>query len=391
MIQILVRKDLFRRFKLTLDPISQEFSKLTAPSSFLDSFFTKEKIIESIHRRSVTENFQVLEYFKGGSDAVTMLVQKSSIKTVQKVSGPRGFKQLKAQQEWLRDVESEGIVKVLDSNSTGEDFQLELEYIAESTSLFDYIHTNSIESSKKVILKALEILELDVYGDIRLKEVTPDLQQYLTNCYYERIDAVTKQSPKFKKFVNSRNPIYINGELYYDLQTVFEKIQASEECRQVLSRMKSTERCHGDLTVDNILVRTETGLPILIDPSDDNLLKGPLIDISRLMQSLLGGYEFLNKDTSEVNLIFDQDKILIDFHDLNSDKYDDLSNWLFKDVLPKKLTENEIKAVKFHVGIFYSRMLTHRILINEKTMYKYVAVSIRYLNEFFEEVDCGDK
>jgi hypothetical protein len=282
-------------------------------------------------------------------------------------------------------------VKVLDSNSTGEDFQLELEYIADSTSLFDFIHTNSIESSKKVILKALEILELDVYGDIRLKEVTPDLQQYLTNCYYERIDAVTKQSPKFKKFVNSRNPIYINGEFYYDLQTVFEKIQASEECRQVLSRMKSTERCHGDLTVDNILVRTETGLPILIDPSDDNLLKGPLIDISRLMQSFLGGYEFLNKDTSEVNLIFDQDKILIDFHDLNSNKYDDLSNWLFKDVLPKKLTENEIKAVKFHVGIFYSRMLTHRILINEKTMYKYVAVSIRYLNEFFEEVDCGDK
>lgn len=326
MIQILVRKDLFRRFKLTLDPISQEFSKLTAPSSFLDSFFTKEKIIESIHRRSVTENFQVLEYFKGGSDAVTMLVQKSSIKTVQKVSGPRGLKQLKAQQEWLRDVESEGIVKVLDSNSSGEDFQLELEYIADSTSLFDYIHTNSIESSKKVILNALDILELDVYGDIILKEVTPDLQQYLTNCFYERIDAVTKQSPKFQKFVNSRNPIYINGELYYDLQTIFEKIQASEECRQVLSRMKSTERCHGDLTVDNILVRTETGLPILIDPSDDNLLKGPLIDISRLMQSLLGGYEFLNQDTSEVNLIFDQSKIHIDFHDLNSNKYDVLSN-----------------------------------------------------------------
>jgi len=391
MIQILVRKKLSRRFKLKSDPISKELSKLTAPSSFLDSFFTKEKIIESIHRRSVTENFQVIEYFKGGSDAVTMLVQKSSIKIVQKVSGPKGLKQLKAQQEWLQDVESEGIVKVLDSNSSGEDFQLELEYIADSTSLFDYIHTNSIESSKKVILNALDILELDVYGDIILKEVTPDLQQYLTNCFYERIDAVTKQSPKFQKFVNSRNPIYINGELYYDLQTIFEKIQASEECRQVLSRMKSTERCHGDLTVDNILVRTETGLPILIDPSDDNLLKGPLIDISRLMQSLLGGYEFLNQDTSEVNLIFDQSKIHIDFHDLNSNKYGVLSNWLFEDVLPKKLTENEIKAVKFHVGIFYSRMLTHRILINEKTMYKYVAVSIRYLNEFFEEVDCGDE
>ena len=391
MIPILVPKVRFKSFKLTLDPISQEFSKPTAPSSFLDSFFTKEKIIESIHRRSVTENYQVLEYFKGGSDAVTMLVQKSSIKIVQKVSGPRGLNQLKAQQKWLREVKSEGIVKVLDSNFTDEDFQLELEYIADSTSLFDFIHANSIESSKKVILKALDILEQDVYGDIRLKEVTSELQQYVRNCFYERIDAVTKQSPKFKKFVNSRNPIYINGEQYYDLQTVFEKIQASEECLRILSRMKSTERCHGDFTVDNILVRRETGLPILIDPSDDNLLKGPLIDISRLMQSLLAGYEFLNQDSSEVNLIFDQDKILIEFHDLNSNKYNELSNWLFKDVLPKKLTENEIIAIKFHIGIFYSRMLTHRILINEKTIYKYVAVSIRYLNEFLEEVDRGDK
>jgi hypothetical protein len=163
-ILILVRKDFLMRFKLSSDPISEEFNKLTAPSDFLDSFFTKEKIIDSLHRRSVTENFQVLEYFKGGSDAVTMLVQKSSTKLVQKVSGPRGLKQLKAQQEWLQNVKSDGIVKVLGSNTTDEYFEIELEYIDHSISLFDYIHTQSIESSKKVILKALDILEIDVYG-----------------------------------------------------------------------------------------------------------------------------------------------------------------------------------------------------------------------------------
>jgi len=388
---IIVRKDFLMRFELALDPVSQEFNKLTAPSNFLDSFFTKEKIIENIHRRSVTQNFQVLEYFKGGSDAVTMLVQKASIKLVLKVSGPMGSKQLKAQQEWLQNIQSDGIVKVLDSNSTDEDFELELEYIDESISLFDYIHTNSIESSKKVILKALDILEVDVYGDIRLKEVSLDLQQYLAKCFYERIESVTAQSPEFEKFVNARFPIYINGKSYYDLKTVIEKIQANEKCLHVLSWMKSTERCHGDFTVDNILVRTKIGLPILIDPSDDNLLKGPLIDISRLMQSFLGGYEFLNQNASEVNLRFDKDKYILAHHDLNSYKYDNLSNWLFKDVLPKKLTENELKAIKFHVGVFYSRMMTHRFLIDEKTMYKYVAVSIRCLNEFYEEVGNGNE
>ena len=66
-------------------------------------------------------------------------------------------------------------------------------------------------------------------------------------------------------------------------------------------------------------------------------------------------------------------------------------SWLLEDVLPKKLTKNELKAVKFHVGVFYSRMLTHRFLIDEKTIYKYVAVSIRCLNEFYEEVEYRDE
>lgn len=387
---ILVHKDFFKRVQLTLNPISEESNKLIVPSNFLDSFFTKEKIIENIHKRSVTQNFQVLEYFKGGSDAVTMLVQKSSTKLVQKVSGPRGFKQLRAQQEWLQDINSDGIVKVLNSNSTGEDFELELEYIDQSISLFDYVHTNSLESSKKVILKALEILEEDVYEASSLKEVGLDLQDYLAKCFHERIAVVASNSPDFEKFVNSRCLIYINGKSYYDLKTVFEKIQASEKCLQILNWLQSTNRCHGDFTVDNILVRTESDSPILIDPSDDNLLKGPLIDISRLMQSLLGGYEFLNLDTSHVNLKFHQNEIHIDYRDMSSNRYNELSNWLIEDVLSKKLGETELKAIKFHVGVLYSRMLTHRFLIDEKTMYKYVAVSIRFLNEFYEEVNYGD-
>lgn len=388
---VLVRKDILMRFQLTLDPTSQESNKITAPSNFLDSFFTKEQIIENIHRRSVTQNFQVLEYFKGGSDAVTMLVQKSSTKLVQKVSGSRGLNQLKAQQEWLLGVDSDGVVKVLGSNSSSQDFELELEYIDHSVSLYDYIHTNPIESSKKVILKAIEILEKDVYGEIEIKDVSIELQQYLAKCFYERINAVTSQSPEIELFVNSRRPVYFNGEMYFDLKTIFEKIQDSDKCLAVLSSMNSTNRCHGDFTVDNILVRTETGSPVLIDPSDDNLLKGPLIDLSRLMQSFFGGYESLNMDTSKVNVKFDQNKTHINFHDVKSYKYVELSFWLYKEVLPKKLTGDELKAIKFHVGVFFSRMLTHRFLIDEKSMYKYIAISIKYLNEFYQEVNYGDE
>ncbi len=390
MFLVLANKDYVSRYKLTEDSVSQKSNKLTAPSNFLDSFFAKEKLIESIHNRSVTQNFKVLEYFKGGSDAVTMLVQKSSIKLVQKVSGPQGFKQLKAQQEWLQNMKSDSIVKVLDSRSSGDDFELDLEYVNPSISLFDYIHTNSLDSSKKVILRALEILEEDVYGGgYNFKEVSGELKDYLHSCFHERVATVAKKSPEFAKFIDTRSSIKINGELYFDLRSIFEKIQASKRCLQVLTWMNSTEKCHGDFTVDNILVSSKTGLPILIDPSDDNTLKGPLIDISRLMQSLLGGYEFLNRDILQVDLELTRDPIHIGYHDMTSHKYDELSKWLFEDVLPNKLTENELKAVKFHVGVFYARMLTHRFLVDEKSMFKYVAVAIRYLNEFYEDVTNG--
>ena len=385
---LLARKYLEMKLNFALKPNSQHVTKLSAPSNFLDSFFTKEKIIENIHKRSVAENFQVLEYFKGGSDAVTMLVQKSSTKLVHKVSGPRGLNQLKAQAEWLQNIKSESVVKVKNSISSEDFFELELEYIDNAASLFDYIHTNPLDTSKSAILSSLKILEVDVYRNMKLSDISIDLQEYLRTCFHERLNEVATESPDFKKFLHTRFPVQINGKQYFDLLTIFEKILNSEKCRLVLDRMNTTDRCHGDFTVDNILFRTTTSSPILIDPSDDNVLKGPLIDISRLMQSFLGGYEFLNQDNAQVEVKFGPDKIFIEYSDVKSYKYVELAHWLIDDVLPGKLSEAELKAVKFHVGIFYSRMITHRFLIDEKTMYKYVAVSIRYLNEFYEEVDC---
>jgi len=150
--------------------------------------------------------------------------------------------------------------------------------------------------------------------------------------------------------------------------------------------MNVTTKCHGDFTVDNILVHRDTGIPVLIDPSDDNILKGPLFDISRLMQSLLGGYEFLNSDGTDTDLTWQGESLKISYLDLKSQKYDELATWLLKDILPNRLHQNEIMAIQFHLGVLYARMLTHRLVINENSMYKYLAVSIQYLNKFYEEV-----
>jgi hypothetical protein len=360
--------------------------KNVAPSEFLDSFFMKERIIENIHRRSVSENYRIIEYFKGGSDAVTMLVQKPTGKVVHKVVGKRGQEKLVKQGQWLNGFHSEGIVRFIDSRLSRDFYEIEIEYIDNSISFYDFIHANSIESSKKVLLETIDILVENVYGEIIEQNIRIELDDYLQHNYYERIARVKEQSKQFDDLTNLRLPIIVNGTRYQDLQTIIELIFKSTECVATLSIMRTSEKCHGDLTVENILVRKKTNRPVLIDPSDDNQIRGPLLDSSRLMQSFLGGYEFLNSDKSGVEIRFESNATYINYGNFKSSQYLQLSEWLYKEVLPTSLNESEIKSIKFHVGILYARMLTHRYLIDEQTMFKYFATAIQYLNEFYMDI-----
>jgi hypothetical protein len=358
----------------------------TAPEKFLDGLFLKERIAENIHQRSILENFAVIEYFKGGSEAVTMLVERNHLKTVRKVVGANGRDKLLLQKKWLENMNSHGIVKVLDSKSTSDFYEIEIDYIDNSCSFFDYIHNNSLESSKRILNSAIGILYEDVYGNIKTKNVAKELKTYLAINLFARVSQVTDNNSQLLELSLSKLPLEINGEFCLNLHEVMQKIAENQQCMDFLNQMSTSTRCHGDFTVDNILVKKQIDKPVLIDPSDDNLLKGPLVDFSRLMQSLLGGYEFLNQDDSQVEVTYRKDVVTIKYNDLTSSRYSELSKWLIEDVLPKHLSKNEIMSIKFHVGVFFARMLTHRQVINDKTLIKYYAVALVFLNEFFKDV-----
>ena len=361
-------------------------SRINAPTNFLSAFFKKESIVEDIHRRSVSENYKILEYFKGGSDAITMLIEKSSGLVVHKVTGVSGREKLIAQEIWLRNVQSKNVVKVLNSSSNPIHHQIELEYISDTYSLFDFIHKYPIDSTKKLILCLFEALQSDVYGTTHVKNIESDLVLYLEENFQSRLRKASSESLQLREILELRIPLNINSKIYFDLYTIIEKIIRDERCLQILTLISSSSKCHGDLTIDNILVRKVSHDPVVIDPSDDNLIKGPFYDMSRLMQSLLGGYEFLNMQTSDVEVRFEAETTYIKFLDMKSSQYTEIASWLYDEVFPRMLSKNEILSIKFHVGIFYSRMLTRRILIDEKTVIKYLAVSIQYLNEFYEDV-----
>jgi hypothetical protein len=347
----------------------------------------KELIAEDIHRRAAIENFKVLQYFKGGSDAVTILVEKESRLSVRKISASDGNQKLRNQRDWLLSTNSTGIVKCIGSKENDETLEIELEYIDDSNSFFQFLHFVDIDTSKNVTKQIWNLLTTDVYAEVKFRDIEDDFYLYLDVNFYSRLKTAALHSIELNEILDSNLPLYINGIEYDNLQNLMKKIMSNSNCRDKLFGMTSSTRCHGDLTVDNILIRDSSNpLPILIDPSDDNILKGPLIDASRLMQSLRAGYEFLNEDISTVRARFDRDAVYLDYSDYKSQRYEELSRWVTNEILPEILTNDEILAINFHVGVFYARMLTHRLNINHKNALKYFAVSIVMLDKFYKEV-----
>lgn len=56
-------------------------------------------------------------------------------------------------------------------------------------------------------------------------------------------------------------------------------------------------------------------------------------------------------------------------------------------VMPKYFKVSKQRAVLFHVGLFYGRLLTHRVAINADNVLKFYGTSIKALNQFIEQYD----
>jgi hypothetical protein len=105
------------------------------------------------------------------------------------------------------------------------------------------------------------------------------------------------------------------------------------------------------------------------------------------MQSLLAGYESLIYDEDPVELQREGDMPMIRYRNIRSARYMQLSDHVMKKIVTKRLSDAEQRSLKFHVGLFYGRMLSHRVVIQPSNVLKFYAVCIHYLNEFIDQYE----
>ncbi|MGY1595104.1 lysylphosphatidylglycerol synthase domain-containing protein [Geodermatophilus sp. SYSU D00708] len=355
---------------------------------FLDAYFQRQHLSQVMHRLEVDGNVSLVRFFKGGSNAVTLLATSGDGELfVKKMVPPEYAHRLKNQHDWLAErADHRQLVTVLREQHAEDHYAIDLEYRPSSVPLFEYVHENTHAECVAKIAEVWDYMYDRVYdlGDL---EQQPDLRDdYVSERFVMRVRAAAESHAALAEALKGER-IVVNGRELDNFDRVLSRIQGTEAAWNDLATFRPSAHIHGDLTVDNILVDLPSRDVLVIDPSDDNQLRGPVIDFARHMQSLLYGYEFLNDDDDPVVLGERDGLPEITYRDARSARYDELADFVTTQVMPRHLSVAEQRSVLFHVGLFYGRMLTHRVAINSGTVLKYYGVCIQALNRFLDQYD----
>lgn len=364
---------------LRQEDISQEFP------AFLETYFKGHNLTRILHKIELNGELSLIKFFKGGSDAITVLAMKDEKLFVKKIVPAEYTNRLRVQYEWLQKYDNKkAIVDVLAEQKTDDYYAIDLAYDPENIALFEYVHTRSLKQSKQVIDDVWSYVFKNVYKLEKESVNTKERDIYVRERLLKKVEGAVAVNADLRSVIEAKKVI-INGESYDNFNEIIHKIKKHKQAWTDIATYRKSVAIHGDLTVDNILVDTRTDKPVIIDPSDDNQVRGPIIDYARHTQSLVAGYEFLNSDDSPTVAQTVDGVITINYYDHRSARYMQLYDYVSNDLSKKYLTDTERRTVLFHTGLLYGRMLAHRVVINPNNTLKYYAVSVVLLNKFYRQ------
>lgn len=349
-------------------------------SHFLDEYFSQNKIFNIISNLEGSERSKVMSIFEGGSNAVTLLMCNYDKTTfVRKIALKQYSDKLIDQYNWLNAYNHSEFPKIISNTCNNSYYYFDLKYYEGYETFYNYIHNNTVEESIKVVNSILEFMNRNVYVQVRKQYSMKLLHEYVAKKAVGKIEDVASINQTLYRLLNYEK-IEVNGIRYDNFYIILKKIM---DDGRMLDDLANFRECmiHGDLAVDNILVSMDKF--ILLDPNNENLISGPIVDIAKLYQSFHSGYEFLCK-TDEVRV---KENAII-FNENISTKYQNLFQYLHNK-MKIELNANEYRSLYFHEGIHYCRMLPYKAKLEKETLPMYYAVGVRLLNEFCDQYANG--
>jgi hypothetical protein len=348
---------------------------------FLENYFSGNTLSGIVNRRERGNDFKLLRFFKGGSDAITILVNKRRMTIVEKIISLELKDRLSAQYQWLVKHQDDNIVKALGEETADDFYAIELEYNSSNEMFFDYMHKSSLEDSMRVLDDVWSTLNRTVHKKSKKIVNTKGIREYIDKHFYQCLDKSLGVSMDLEAVVR-QDTIEINGKTYTNAYALMEKILGNAVIMKDLASYASSGEVHGDVAVDNILIDRNTRQMTLIDPAPDgNIINGRVFDFGKNMQSLYCGYEFLFRSTDPAILGEDGS---ISYNDQRSSRYVQLCEYVRNELAQKYLTEAEQKAMLFHAGVLLIRRLKHQVYQDPQLTLSMYASGVKALNDFYE-------
>ena len=377
--QLSVTKDALQNKLDRRSDISQELA------AFLENYFLGNTLSRIVHRMERQDHFRLLKYFKGGSDAITILALQNGQEIVKKIIPHEFEDRLKAQYDWLKRFDKQkGIVQALSEERTEEYYAIDLACNPDNVLFFDFIHSHTLKQSKVVLDEVWDYLFKYVYPKTRKPACHAQardayIEKHIIGCL-DTAAAVNEDLLAATRF----DELVINGKTYDNLTRIMRKIKRHSRAWRDIATYQENDTVHGDVAMDNILVSEKTGAPLIIDPAPDgNVIVGPVFDFGKGMQSLYCGYEFLFRDEEPVWLRGNH----IDYRDHSSARYEALSSYFKEEIAPRYLTESEQRAMLFHAAALHIRRLKHQVYYNPANALKFYAVGVKTMNDFLAQYD----
>ena len=359
--------------------ITQEFA------NFLSAYFRGDEINHILNSQEIAKSFQVIKTFKGGSNALTLLAWQNNAMVVKKITLKQYEDKLRAQYLWLKEYAKHSrIAKVVNEHSRPDYYAIDIEYRENYIPFFDVIHSSSTATSSKILLDVCNYVDKHIHTPRKpLKQADKVLDGYIASKVIGKVSDSAKANVDIAHLLGY-DTIIVNGRTLINFEGILEKITHSKEA---MADLRDVVECpiQGDLTIDNLIVDPATNKYLIIDPNNENSISDPIVDYSKLTQSLHSGYEFLYYlDDCEVK------DSSVTFEEKRSVQYSRLYKELTKH-LQASLSPSRYRALLFHEAVHYCRMLTYRTSINPRTAAAFYGVAVRLLNDFMEQYETPRK
>ena len=323
--------------------------------SFLENYFEGDRHAYVRGYLEANNDIQIISDYSAGSNATTLLAIKDDRTIFRKYVVGADAGKLHDQVEWIQGFCSvlplpEIIFEKRDEGMTLYDMPA----VTGASGFFEFIHTNPVEKSFKIIRHVFDDLDNNLYSR---EEGTADpdiIEKYIEKKILKNIKRI-EENHRFADLIRYEE-VVVNGKTVKGFPSL-KKAMSKEKLKEIFSSDRVSP-IHGDVTVENIIVTpgADKGRGYyLIDPNTGNILDSRFIDYAKLLQSLHGGYEFLMR-TERCSISGNEIKFMAGASRSYRDLYKEYSS-----MLKERFSESELKSIYYHEIANWLRLMPYKL------------------------------